>query len=113
MSKMATVPVIKCRGCGAAVYITHLSTARPDADAKQLRGLMQGLPSIALCRSCRNVYNYYAGQNRADEFFSHLFNPDIVLLSVHDYSGADYYKREDRPEYDRSRLSRGGIWLVK
>ena len=89
MSQMATTPVFKCRRCGKPVAVTHLSM-RNDPDATQLKAAMQNLQKIALCKYCQMVYNWLAAQDRTNEF---LINPDAVILSVVDVSGADYYGR--------------------
>lgn len=91
MSQMATVPVFACRKCGKPVYVTHLSTKADDPQAENLRILMRGLSSIALCKECRKAYNYFASQNRANEF---LLNPHIVIYNVRDNTGVDYYGRQ-------------------
>lgn len=89
MSQMATTPVFACRGCGKPVYVTHLSM-RDDPDASKLKGAMQNLPKIAMCKYCQMKYNWLAAQGRADEF---VFNPHAIIYSVRDISGADYYGR--------------------
>ena len=88
MAQMATIPVFACRKCGAPVYVTHLSSVGNDADASKLKELMQGLADIALCKYCQMKYNWYASQNRSDEF---LINPHIIIYNVDDKSGLDYY----------------------
>ena len=85
--KMSTVPVFKCRGCGRPVYGTLLEA--PDAET--LKQHMSGLAEIAMCKGCKDRYNYFASIGRSDEF---KLNPSLVLLSVVDVSGADYYGRQ-------------------
>jgi len=93
MAQMATIPVFACRRCGKPVYVTHLSSAK-DPDASKLKELMKGLSDIALCRNCRETYNYLASQGRSEEF---LINPDGIIYSVVDNSGVDYYgRKQDR-----------------
>lgn len=93
MAKMATVPVFACKVCGKAVYVTDLST-RGQGGADELKALMQGLKSIALCAEHRKAYNYYASQNRADEFIKNQLDPATTIYNVRDESGVDYYGRD-------------------
>lgn len=94
MSKMATVPVFACRVCGTPVYATHLSTAGQDGNAKKLKLLMDGLSKIALCDYHKAKRNWYATQGREEEFIKNELNPETVIYSVVDVSGADYYGRK-------------------
>lgn len=87
--KMSTVPVFKCRGCGRPVYGTLLEA--PDAET--LKQHMAGLAEIAMCKDCKNRYNYAAA--RGEEF--HL-NPSLVLLNVVDNTGVDWYGRQKGTE---------------
>lgn len=89
MSQMATIPVFKCRKCGNPVAVKSLSTIN-DPSAEKLKGLMQNLSKIALCKYCQMMYNWYAMQDRTAEFYT---NPHVVILNVLDFSGADYYRR--------------------
>lgn len=93
MSKMATVPVFACRYCGKPVYVTNLSTRIDDPNSELLFKLMEGLRDIAMCKECRNRYNWYASQNRAAEM---PLNPQGILYNIHDHSGLDYYGRNAR-----------------
>lgn len=90
MSQMATIPVYACRKCGKPVYVVHLSM-RDDPKAEKLKGAMQNLQKIALCKYCLMMYNWLALQGRSDEF---LLNPEIVIYNVVDHSKADYYGRK-------------------
>jgi len=90
MAEMATTPVFACRVCGKPVLVTHLSSLN-DANAEKLKMFMQGLSKIALCDYHRQVYNWYASQNRSDEF---LLNPNIVIYNVVDKSNLDYYGKK-------------------
>lgn len=91
MAEMATTPVFACRVCGKPVYVTHLSSVG-DPSAEKLKMFMQGLPKISLCKYHRKVYNWYASQGRSEEF---LLNPNIIIYTVLDNSGLDYYGRKD------------------
>lgn len=91
MSKMATVPVFACRVCGKPVYFTHVQTAVSDPEGKILDEMMYHLSNVALCAEHRRHYNWYASQNRADEFFKNELNPQRVLYNILDESGLDYY----------------------
>jgi hypothetical protein len=90
MSQMATIPVFACRRCGNPVYVVHLS-AYNDPNSEKLKGMMQNLPKIALCKPCMAQYNYLASQGRSEEF---LLNPNIVIYNVVDNSQVDYYGRK-------------------
>ena len=68
MSVMSTVPVLYCKVCGAAVYVTGLKTATSDEDGELLHELMKGLDKIAYCKYHRKQKEYYASQGRLAEF---------------------------------------------
>ena len=94
MSQMSTVPVFACRVCGKPVYVTALKTLQDDPDGKLLEQLMKGLSDIAFCPEHRRQWNYFASRNRADEFYSNLFNPQGVLYNVRQgKSEVDWYGR--------------------
>ena len=94
MSQLSTVPVFACRVCGKPVYVTSLRTVRDDPDGKILEALMKGLADVALCQEHQRQWNWYASRNRADEFYSNLFNPNPVLYNIHPgMSGVDWYGR--------------------
>lgn len=95
MAKMATQPVFACRVCGKPVVVAHLSTTVNDPSGELLKSLMQKLAEIALCPWHQNVRNYYARQGRENEFIREQLNPRLVLLSVIDNSGLNYYN--DKP----------------
>lgn len=94
MSQMSTYPVLACKVCGKAVVVKHLSTKGVDNDGSKLFELMQGLPDIALCAEHRRQYNWFARQNRADEFIKAALNPQGVLYNIIDETGLDYYGRD-------------------
>ena len=103
MSQMSTVPVFACRVCGKSVYATHLVTRIDDPDGKVLNALMKGLSEIALCPEHQRQWNWYASQNRADEFYSNLFNPQGVLYNVRQgKTGVDWYGRGWKENEDGS-----------
>jgi DNA-directed RNA polymerase subunit RPC12/RpoP len=91
MAQMATTPVYKCRKCGTPVAVTMLSSGAHDNDGSRLVSHMQNLHKIILCSECRRAYNYFAQQNRTNEFW---LNPHAVILAVKDDSGLDYYRRK-------------------
>lgn len=94
MSKMSTVPVFACRDCGKAVYATHLSTNLDDPDGNLLRVLMKGLSEIARCPECQKRWNWFASQNRSDEYYKNFYNPQGVLYNVRPgVSQVDWYGR--------------------
>ena len=94
MSQMSTVPVFACRVCGKPVYVTSLRTIGEDPDGKLLETLMKGLSDVALCPEHRRQWNYFASRNRADEFYSNLFNPQGVLYNIRPgLTGVDWYGR--------------------
>jgi len=70
--------------------VVHLS-AIDDPSAEQLKGMMQNLKKIALCKPCLKIYNHLAAVGRSDEF---LLNPHVVIYNVVDNSQADYYGRK-------------------
>lgn len=82
MSQMSTVPVFACRVCGAPVFATQVATYVDDPEGKVLEALMKGLSEIAFCPEHRRQWNWYASQNRADEFYANLFNPEGVLYNI-------------------------------
>ena len=90
MSQMSTTPVFACRICKKPVVVTHLSTTNSDPQNELLLKLMKAVADAALCPFHRKQYEYYASQERGDEF---LMNPHLVLYSVNDESGLDYYGR--------------------
>lgn len=96
MSQMATTPVFACRVCGKPVYVTHLSTTGTDADAEQLKRLMQNLGKIALCKYHAMKRNWYASQGREEEWLKNELNPTTVIYAVSDRSGLDYYRKDEK-----------------
>lgn len=95
MSQMSTVPVFKCRDCGAPVYVTYLSTQVNDPDGKLLEELMKGMADVARCKDCRARWNWYASQNRSEEYYKHFFDPQPVLLNIRQgLSEVDWYGRK-------------------
>lgn len=81
MAQMKLTPVFRCRGCGASVMVTHLSTLKPDPEGKLLKEFMHNTAKIALCETCRDRYNYLASRNRADEF-NRMYAPEGQLISI-------------------------------
>jgi len=90
MAEMATIPVFACRRCGKPVLVTHLSS-RKDPTAEKLKGFMQNLQKIAMCKDCQAAYNYLAAHGRSSEF---LLNPNVVIYNVLDHTNLDYYGRK-------------------
>lgn len=89
MAQMSTVPVFKCRSCGGAVYATHVESYGNDADASRLKIIMSGLAEIAVCPACRRRANALAQRGQEMPLNNHL-----VILSVIDNSGIDWYRKK-------------------
>lgn len=68
MSVMSTVPVLYCKVCGKAVYVTGLKTMSKDENGELLHELMRGLDKISYCDYHRKQREYYASQGRLAEF---------------------------------------------
>ncbi len=86
---MATTPVFACKSCGRPVAVTHLSSIN-DPTAEKLKSFMQHLSDIAICPNCRKRQLWLQGHGDANEF---RINPQGIIYSVIDKSGADYYGR--------------------
>ena len=82
MSQMSTIPVFACRVCKRPVSVSHLVTYENDPDGTKLTRLMKSIADIALCSECQNIRDYYARQNRANEFLTNQLNPHKVLYRV-------------------------------
>jgi hypothetical protein len=68
MSKLSTIPVLRCIHCGRPIKLTNLSTTEPDPDGTALLELMKDIAESALCRLCQNQYSYLAKEGRLDEW---------------------------------------------
>lgn len=90
---MRLIPVFKCRVCGKPVFVTLLDTTRPDPDGVLLHKLMGGLAKVALCNWHQRQKNWYASQNRLEEWDSMAAGAGPLLV-VHD-------PRKDDPEWQR------------
>jgi hypothetical protein len=98
------MPVFACRVCRKPVYVTHLSTHLNDPDGKVLMGLMKAMRDIALCPECQRKRDWYANQNREEEFLKNELNPNSVLYNVVDNTGIGWYANGIRePDHGRDK----------
>jgi hypothetical protein len=65
---MSTVPVLYCKVCGKAIYVTGLKTMQSDEKGELLHEFMRGLDKIAYCDFHRKQRDFYAGQGRLADF---------------------------------------------
>lgn len=68
MSMMKTRPVFQCRRCGKPVVVAMLATQVEDPDGELLHVMMHNLKKIAYCGFHRKQRNYYASQNRLEDW---------------------------------------------
>jgi hypothetical protein len=61
-------PVLRCKRCRAYIVVKEMQTYRPDPDGSMLREWLRHLEKTALCPNCQNQYNYYASQNRLQDW---------------------------------------------
>jgi len=78
MSQMSTTAVLRCKYCGRPVYVTELSTTRPDPNTEELSEFISNLHRIAMCPRCQKAYNYYASVGRLEEFLHGATAPIIL-----------------------------------
>jgi len=67
MSKLSTMPVIRCVWCGAPIVVTDLHTTQSDPDGELLHQMMISLSKHAMCDNCKARYNYLAKEGRSKE----------------------------------------------
>ncbi len=73
MSKLSTIPVLKCSHCGKMVKLAYLGTTQSDEDGEMLWRIFRGISKNALCNYCQKQYNYLAKEGRLNEWNQNLF----------------------------------------
>jgi hypothetical protein len=68
MSVMQTEPVFLCRRCNRPLVVKHLSTTSADPDGRLLHEFMANLHKIAFCDLCRKQRNWYAANDRIEDW---------------------------------------------
>jgi hypothetical protein len=72
MSKLSTIPVLRCTHCGKMIKLTYLATTQSDADGEMLWKIFHGIAKNALCNYCQKQYNYLSKEGRLDEWHQNL-----------------------------------------
>lgn len=72
MSKLSTIPVLRCTHCGKMMKLTYLGTTQSDADGEMLWKIFHAISKNALCNYCQKQYNYLSKEGRLDEWHQNL-----------------------------------------
>lgn len=73
MSKLSTIPVLRCSHCGKMVKLTYLGTTKSDENGELLWSIFRGMAKNVLCNYCQKQYNYLSKEGRLNEWNQNLF----------------------------------------
>ena len=73
MSKLSTIPVLRCSHCGKMIKLTYLGTTKSDENGELLWRIFRGMAKNVLCNYCQKQYNYLSKEGRLNEWNQNLF----------------------------------------